>query len=632
MNPAVPGPWRRAAGCALIALCGVLASAPAAADAFDEIAAARQRGDHAQARQRLEAMAAAGDARARHGLALMLRAGEGGPAEPERALALLRAAAEQGHAPAQRALGHALVDGDGTPADAAEGARWLCLAAQAGDADAQNRCGLLLMLGQGVARDEAAAVAQWRAATAQGHPRAPLNLGLASLNGNGVPQDDAEAVRWFRLSAERGYATGAYYYAMMLAMGRGVAADAAASLTWLQRAAEGGETDAMLALAARLAESGAADDAARALALSGQVAVTGHAAGMLLHGGLLGPRDPVQAYAWLWLAAEAGQAMAWSVLPDLRRDLRGERLTAARAATQALRQRLLTQGAGLGPAPVRDPALVGRWTGEGQPEGHPRRRWTQQRDADGWFEIDFDYPAQDGEPARRSRATGLWWTADGVMFAAHGASPDETWAYRYTTRADGCLDKQLLDEQTLQPHEIRYRFQECPERPDAGAAPAAGRTLFEAAHAGAMGLLRQQIAAGAPLDWRNPGGWTPLMIAAAERQVDAVRALIDAGANVNAGNALGRTALMFAASYGQTEIVRLLLAAGARPSVAPTDGDGVTALMAAAQHGHLAVVDLLLAAGADPTPRTRGGERAVDLARQAGHDAVARRLEAAAGP
>jgi len=163
-----------------------------------------------------------------------------------------------------------------------------------------------------------------------------------------------------------------------------------------------------------------------------------------------------------------------------------------------------------------------------------------------------------------------------------------------------------------------------------GSPPAAskGRQLFDAAHAGATATVRQLLARGADVDWRNVGGWSPLMIAAAERHPETVAALLEGGADPNHRNHYGRTALMFAAGYGQAAIVERLLAGGAEPNLVPTDQEGLTALAIASMRGHAAVVAALLKAGADTTLRSRDGRTPADLARAGGHAEVLRLLEA----
>lgn len=156
-----------------------------------------------------------------------------------------------------------------------------------------------------------------------------------------------------------------------------------------------------------------------------------------------------------------------------------------------------------------------------------------------------------------------------------------------------------------------------------------GQELFDAAFRGDTAGVQRKLAEKADVDWRNVGGWTPVMIASAERHLGAVELLLAAGANPNLRNHYGRTALMFAAGYGQTAIVDRLLAAGADPNLVPTDASGWTALLAACARGHVDTVATLLRAKADITQRARDGKTALDLARDGGHRAVQELLRSA---
>lgn len=163
---------------------------------------------------------------------------------------------------------------------------------------------------------------------------------------------------------------------------------------------------------------------------------------------------------------------------------------------------------------------------------------------------------------------------------------------------------------------------------DPNYSPSAGASLYKAAASGATSTVSKLLANGTDPNWRDARGWTPLMIAAAERHLDTVVVLLEAKADPNARNALGRTALMFASGYGQDAIVERLLAAGADPNIVPK-AEEWTALVAAAARGHTRVAELLLRGGADPTIRTKDGRTALDLARSEGHAEVVRVLQAA---
>ena len=96
-----------------------------------------------------------------------------------------------------------------------------------------------------------------------------------------------------------------------------------------------------------------------------------------------------------------------------------------------------------------------------------------------------------------------------------------------------------------------------------------GTALIAAAHLGHDGVVRQLIAAGAPLDHVNNLHWTALIEAivlgdGGARHQATVRALLDAGADWRIADREGRLPLRLARERGYGPMVRALVAAGAR--------------------------------------------------------------------
>lgn len=96
-----------------------------------------------------------------------------------------------------------------------------------------------------------------------------------------------------------------------------------------------------------------------------------------------------------------------------------------------------------------------------------------------------------------------------------------------------------------------------------------GTALIAAAHLGHDGVVRQLIAAGAPLDHVNNLHWTALVEAVVlgnggRRHVETVRALVNAGANTTLTDREGRTPLALARERGYVDIVTILVRAGAK--------------------------------------------------------------------
>lgn len=157
-----------------------------------------------------------------------------------------------------------------------------------------------------------------------------------------------------------------------------------------------------------------------------------------------------------------------------------------------------------------------------------------------------------------------------------------------------------------------------------------GSAVTAAACGGRIDILRTLLAAGCSAR-PPPGRFGPALMAAAEGRggADAVELLMAHGADPteNRPDSMYGTALQAAAKRGNVAAVSALLRAGA--PVNARGGYHGDALQAAARYGFMDVVELLLRAGADPTQQCGVDGSALRGARDRGHDAVARRLEAA---
>lgn len=96
-----------------------------------------------------------------------------------------------------------------------------------------------------------------------------------------------------------------------------------------------------------------------------------------------------------------------------------------------------------------------------------------------------------------------------------------------------------------------------------------GTALIAAAHLGHDGVVRQLIAAGAPLDHVNNLHWTAVIEAivlgnGGARHQATLKALIDAKANLQLTDRQGNTPLALAKSRGYREMVTMLELAGAK--------------------------------------------------------------------
>ena len=124
--------------------------------------------------------------------------------------------------------------------------------------------------------------------------------------------------------------------------------------------------------------------------------------------------------------------------------------------------------------------------------------------------------------------------------------------------------------------------------------------LMWAAFNGHTPVVAYLLEKGAKLDAKDQHGRTALMYASSGPFSGTVELLLKKGAEVNVqGKLEGFTALMTAAAEGELEVVRLLLVYGADADLEDKDGD--TAEGFARQKGHSAVVGLLQ----NPPPERR---------------------------
>ncbi len=88
--------------------------------------------------------------------------------------------------------------------------------------------------------------------------------------------------------------------------------------------------------------------------------------------------------------------------------------------------------------------------------------------------------------------------------------------------------------------------------------------IYAAAYYGNTAAVKQHIAAGADINAKNGGGFTPLQAVAGEGHKEIAQLLIAEGADVNVKDKFfGYTALHDAAINGHNEIAELLIAKGA---------------------------------------------------------------------
>ncbi|MBC8063622.1 MAG: ankyrin repeat domain-containing protein [Chlorobia bacterium] len=157
-----------------------------------------------------------------------------------------------------------------------------------------------------------------------------------------------------------------------------------------------------------------------------------------------------------------------------------------------------------------------------------------------------------------------------------------------------------------------------------------GQDLFMAVGRRDLVTVQSLLKQGADANARNGLEFTPLYIAAASHNAEAMKALLDAGAQPDADSPYG-TALTFAAMTGNADGARMLFAKGAKADTARVDGD--TVLMMAAQAGNPDFIAEMLKRKVDVNATSYNGSSALSYAARMGHVEVGRMLlEAGAKP
>lgn len=119
---------------------------------------------------------------------------------------------------------------------------------------------------------------------------------------------------------------------------------------------------------------------------------------------------------------------------------------------------------------------------------------------------------------------------------------------------------------------------------------------------------------------QNKWGWTRLMSAAIEGDLDKVNKLLEQGADPDIVGKDGRSPLMAASWNKHNDVVEALI--NARADVNLINRDGWTALSFAAWNGDAQTVKNLLLASANKFLRTADGFTPLQLARQKGHQEI----------
>ncbi len=162
----------------------------------------------------------------------------------------------------------------------------------------------------------------------------------------------------------------------------------------------------------------------------------------------------------------------------------------------------------------------------------------------------FDYAARSGNIAllKSLIEKGVKYTNNALLFAAQGSRREVTSLETY---------KYLVEDLKLKPTTANKN----------------GETVlhFLAGKPNQIEVINYFLTKGVPVNTSNNEGNTPLMVAAAARDIAALELLLPLVSNINAQNEKGESALTLAVKSGTPEAVIVLLNKGANPKVLDKD-------------------------------------------------------------
>lgn len=157
--------------------------------------------------------------------------------------------------------------------------------------------------------------------------------------------------------------------------------------------------------------------------------------------------------------------------------------------------------------------------------------------------------------------------------------------------------------------------------------------LHRAIERGDLAAVRAWIAAGKPLEDRDPTAMTPLALAAYFERSTIFQELLNAGASTIPTDD-GNHVLFYAAWRGNRKMVQALLDRQIDVNFRSDAGgnSGQTALIGAAKGGHLKITEVLYSHHADTAAKDFQGKTALDIADENGHEEVVHFLKAFGAP
>ena len=212
-----------------------------------------------------------------------------------------------------------------------EAAKYFRLASDGGHAEAQGFLGTLYDNGKGVEQNHKEALKWYRKAANQGDLESQYDMGLIYEVGDGVPQDYKQAADWYLKAAEQGHGEAVFKMGLLYDLGLGRKENQQQALQWYRQAADQGNASAIHNMGAIYYSggNGVVVDVPKAAKLFKQAAKHGLGISQLALGEmyLFGEGleiDPVEAYAWAYVATQQQEDGAGEVLVDIKKKLTSE--------------------------------------------------------------------------------------------------------------------------------------------------------------------------------------------------------------------------------------------------------------------------------------------------------------------
>ena len=104
--------------------------------------------------------------------------------------------------------------------------------------------------------------------------------------------------------------------------------------------------------------------------------------------------------------------------------------------------------------------MIGVWKGEYLEEGGTLKRWTQTRDADGTYTIEFSFAETNGT-IKHFTELGRWWIQDGLFHEVTLPDMRQSDKYAYSFKKNECVNFVLVESNGLAEGTNGYAFSEC---------------------------------------------------------------------------------------------------------------------------------------------------------------------------